>query len=255
MSSSIWTRSGASSRIGALAAEPWRVVEAQHRIGTRKLVDSDEEQHLLEAQLEAAKPPAADDGRLHYLLSTPFRYPPLPHGSRFGTRWDRGIWYGSDTLHTAFAEVAYYRLLFLEGTEADLDGLETELTAFRAPIATRRGLDVAKPWFDRWRAALVSKVSYADTQPFGAAMRAAGVEALRYASARDSDGGTNLALLTTRVFTAKKPRGLETWRLVSSRGMVEFSKRDYFERRHVRFARDAFLVGGALPDAALRAAP
>jgi hypothetical protein len=222
-------------------------VEAQHRISTRKLVDSDAEQRLLEELLETAKPPAADDGRLHYLLSTPFRYPPLRHGSRFGARWDRGIWYGAETIHAAFAEVAYYRLLFLEGTAADLDGLETDLSAFRAPVATRRGLDLTRPWFDQWRDSIASKTSYADSQPFGAALREAGVEVCRYVSARDPDRGTNLALLTPRVFTTRRPRGLETWRSVASRDAVEFSKRDYFERRHVRFSRETFLVDGALP--------
>ena len=251
MSSSIWTQSGASSKIRPFTAEPWRVVEAQHRIGTRKLVDSDAEQHLLEELLEAAKPPAADDGRLHYLLSTPFRYPPLPRGSRFGTRWDRGIWYGSDTIHSAFAEVGYYRLLFLDGTDADLDGIETDLSAFRAPIATRRGLDLSKPWFDGWRAPLASKVSYADTQPLGAAMRDAGVEAFRYTSARDQAGGTNIGLLTPRVFTTRRPRALETWRCVAGREAVEFSKRDYFERRTFRFSRGDFLVSGELPHPAV----
>jgi len=251
MSSSIWTQSGASSRIRPLAAEPWRIVEAQHRISTRKLVDSDAEQRLLEELLEAAKPAAADDGRLHYLLSTPFRYPPLKHGSRFGTRWDRGIWYGSDTIEAAFAEVAYYRLLFLEGTGADLDGLETDLSAFRAPVATKRGLDLTRPWFDPWRNAIASRTSYAETQPFGAAVREAGVEVCRYESARDPDRGANLALLTPRVFTARRPRALETWRSVAGRDAVEFSKRDYFERRHFRFSRETFLVDGALPHPAV----
>src|SRR5436305_1171893 len=82
---------------------------AQHRTATRKLVESDAEQHVLESLLEATKPPAPEVHRLHYLLSTPFRYPPLPRGSRFESRWAPGVWYGSDALPTALAEVAYYR--------------------------------------------------------------------------------------------------------------------------------------------------
>jgi hypothetical protein len=175
----------------------------------------------------------------------------LRHGSRFGTRWDRGIWYGSDAIHAAFAEVAYYRLLFLEGTEADLDGLETDLSAFRALVATKRALDLTRPWFDRWRGAIASKTSYAETQPFGGAMRDAAVEVCRYVSARDPEGTANLALLTPRVFTTRRPRALETWRSVASRDAVEFSKRDYFERRLFRFSRETFLVDGARPHPAL----
>src|SRR3954463_15070833 len=110
MSSSIWTRCAGDSEIRPLDVSPWRVVEAQHQLSTRKLVDSAEEQMLLEDLIERSKPPATAGTRLHYLLATPFRYPPLRHGSRFGSRFVRGIWYGSETRRTAFAEVAYYRL-------------------------------------------------------------------------------------------------------------------------------------------------
>src|SRR5207245_1032206 len=101
-------------------------VEAQHQVSTRKLVDTLEEQALLEELIDRAKPPDSTRGRLHYLLSTPFRYPPLRHGSRFATRQERSLWYGSETRRTAFAEVAYYRLVFLEGTRADLGAVSTQ---------------------------------------------------------------------------------------------------------------------------------
>jgi hypothetical protein len=251
MSSSIWTRSGGSSRIRPLAAEPWRVVEAQHLVSTRKLVDSDREQEVLEELLERAKPPVADLSGLHYLLFTPFRYPPLPHGSRFGSRWEPGIWYGSDVLQTAFAEVAYYRFVFLEGTDADLGAVEADLSAFRAPIATARAVDLSRAPFDAWRGRLASKTSYAATQPLGAAMREAGVEATRYLSARDASGGTNIAVFSPTAFAARRPRALQTWRSVTTRIRVEFSKRDYFERRSYEFARDVFLVDGVVPRPAI----
>ncbi|MGE5243964.1 MAG: RES family NAD+ phosphorylase [Betaproteobacteria bacterium] len=229
------------------------MIEAQHLIATRKLVDSDREQEILEDLLESAKPPVAEGAGLHYLLFTAFRYPPLPHGSRFGSRWEPGIWYGSDALQTAFAEVAYYRFLFLEGTDADLDAIETDLSAFRAAVATARGVDLTAAPFEAWRRQLASKTSYAATQPLGAAMREAGVEACRYASARDAEGGTNTALFSPRAFAARRPRALQTWHSVTTRASVEFSKRDYFERRHYRFARNAFLVGGVLPHPAIEA--
>lgn len=248
MSSSIWTQSAGSSRIRRLSAEPWRVVEAQHRTSTRKLVGSDREQMLLEDRLEAAKPPVGeDDARLHYLLFTPFRYPPLAHGSRFGSRWEPGIWYGAEALRSAFAEVAYYRLLFLDGTEADLGTLETELTAFDVPIVTNRGIDLASAAFERWRSELASKTSYASTQPLGVAMRDAGVEACRYHSARDAEGGLNVAVFSSRAFAVKRPRSLQSWYSAANREAVEFSKQDYFEQQRYRFLRAAFLVDGELP--------
>ena len=138
MSSSIWTRCAGSSELRTLHLSPWRVVEAQHQISTRKLVDSTEEHELLEELIDRVKPADLTGSRLHYLLFTPFRYPPLPHGSRFGGRRERGIWYGSMDRPTAFAEVAYYRLLFLEGSRASLGTVETALTAFTARLRTPR---------------------------------------------------------------------------------------------------------------------
>jgi hypothetical protein len=227
------------------------VVEAQHQISTRKLVGSDEEQAVLEELLERLKPPIPEGERLHYLLFTPFRYPPLVHGSRFGTRLERGIWYGSERTRTAVAEVAYYRLLFLEGTAADLGALETDLTAFRVRVRTDRGVDLTRPPFDRWRGKLASKTSYAATQPLGAAMREAGIEAFRAPSARDVEGGVNVGIFTPRAFAARKPRALEAWRSVADRRAVELVKRDYFGRETVRFPREDFLVRGELPHPAV----
>jgi hypothetical protein len=252
MSSSIWTRCAGSSELRPFVGEPWRVVEAQHQVSTRKLVDSDEEQTVLEEVLEAHKPPSVRDGaRLHYLLSTPFRYPPLRHGSRFASRHERGIWYGSEEIRTAFAEVAYYRILFLEGTTADLGLLETDLSAFRARVKTSAGVDLAARPFDRWRSQLTSKTSYAATQPLGTAMREAGVEAFRYLSARDASGGVNVGVFTPRAFAVRRPRGFETWHCVATLRLVELWKRDYFERIVCRFPREEFLVEDELPHPAL----
>lgn len=246
MSSTIWTQSAGSSEIRPLAVDAWRVVEAQHLIATRKLVDSDAEQAVLEELLEAQKPPAPDT-QLHYLLFTPFRYPPLARGSRFGGRWERGLWYGAEELRSAFAEVAYYRLLFLEGTHADLGLVEADLTAFRAPVKTKRGIDLARAPFDRWRDALASPTSYAATQPLGTAMRDSGVEAFRYRSARDVEGGVNIGVFSPRAFGARRPRDLQTWHAMATRALVEISRRDYFVREGHRFPREQFLVRGSLP--------
>jgi hypothetical protein len=222
-------------------------VEAQHQVSTRKLVDSAEEQILLEELIDRVKPPDTTRGRLHYLLSTPFRYPPLPHGSRFGARHERGIWYGSETRRTMFAEVAYYRLVFLDGTRADLGPVTTQLTAFSVRVHSLRGIDLVAPPFDAHHRAISSPSRYTATQALGAAMRAGGVELVRYPSARDAEGGVNIAAFMPTVFGAARPRGLETWHCTATRERVELAKRDYFGRETYAFARDRFLVGGALP--------
>ena len=247
MSSSIWTLCAGDSELRPLRLSPWRVVEAQHQVSTRKLVDSTEEQILLEEMIDSVKPPDITKGRIHYLLFTPFRYPPLPHGSRFGGRHERGIWYGSVELRGAFAEVAYYRLLFLEASRGDIGTVTTALTAFTATMRTLRGVDLTKAPFDKYRSRIASPVRYDATQPLGADMRAAGVEAFRYPSARDSEGGINIAAFVPSVFGKAKPKLLETWHCAASRERVDLTQGDYFVRRRFMFLRAQFLVRGALP--------
>jgi hypothetical protein len=226
------------------------VVEAQHQVSTRKLVDSAEEQALLEDLIEGVKPPDATGGRLHYLLFTPFRYPPLRHGSRFGPRTERGIWYGSEERRTAFTEVAYYRLLFLEGTAATLGAVSTQLTAFTVRMRTLRGVDLVSPPFDAHRKAIASPTKYTASQALGSAMREAGVELFRAPSARDPEG-VNVGALTPAVFGAAKPHGFETWHCTAERERVELTRGDFSKRETHAFARAQFLVGGKLPSPAL----
>ena len=147
MSPSIWTRCAGPSEARRLSGRFRRVVEAQFRNSTRKLVDSDEEQRVLEELLDARAKlpvPAGFEG-LHYLLYTPFRHPPLRNGSRFGTRLERGILYAARELPAAFAEVAYYRMVFLEGSSAALAPVQVELTAFSFRIAAQSSRSASPP--------------------------------------------------------------------------------------------------------------
>jgi len=240
MSRGIWERCGGKATSRRISGKAWRVVEGQHVVSTRKLVDSRDEQEILETLIEERKPPLADAPEfegLHYLLSTPFRYPPLRHGSRFGTRNEPSLWYGSTRVRTALAETAYYRLLFLEGTAADLGPLVLELTAFRAPYRTSRGVDLCRAPFDVHHAVLAAPDHYEQTQRLGAAMRGAGVEAFRYPSARDAAGGVNVGLFTPRAFASKRPESPEGWSAVLTRDAVEFVKKDFIERRVLHFPR------------------
>jgi hypothetical protein len=246
-SSNIWIQCAGASRISPLQVDACRVVESQHQISTRKLVDSDAEQQLLEQLIDAAKPPERVPRGLHYLLFTPFRYPPLRFGSRFGARHERGIWYGAEHLRTAFAEVSYYRLLFLEGTSADLGLLETELTSFIASVKTAHGIDLSSDPFVAYAEDLRSPSDYRATQQLGTAMREAGVEAFRYLSARDADAGVAIGVISPAAFGRRQPKSLETWHCVATRDGVEFVRRDYFARASWSFARGQFLVAGALP--------
>ncbi len=110
-----------------------RMVESQEQVATSRLVGTLERQALLEDMLEATKPPMhTQTGNLHYLLATPFRYPPLRHGSRFGARNQPSLFYGSRGLSALLAEAAYYRFVFWQGMRRAPDAaLRTQHTVFR----------------------------------------------------------------------------------------------------------------------------
>lgn len=250
MSQSIWTRCAGSSRVRRLEDRAWRAVEAQHVVSTAKLTDSPEEQAALERMIDAVKPPlvpAQEFARHHFLLTTSFRYPPLRHGTRFSTRFERALWYGSQQIRTVCAEVAYYRLLFLEGTSADLGRLEVDLSLFRVSIRTRRGIDLTRAPFRAHESKISSPSSYAESQRLGLEMRKAGVEAFRYRSARDAEGGVNLALFTPSAFATRRPSAPHTWHATATKERVDFVRKDGLERSTFAFARREFEVRGSLP--------
>ncbi len=256
MSASIWTQCGATSNLRALRAKPWRVVEAQHVVSTLKLVSSLEEQRILEELIERQKPSLPKPlqrPRLHYLLFTPFRYPPLPHGSRFGTREEPGIWYGADSLRGVFAEKAYYRFLFLAGTSADLTPITVEQTAFTANVDTHRGVDLTLSPFDRYEARISSKTRYRASQLLGREMRHDGVEVFRYRSARDVERGTNVGVFTPKAFAQSKPNPFQTWICLADSKRIEFAQKNASERSRLSFSfsRSEFEVDGSLPSPAV----
>lgn len=234
-----------------LSAKPWRIVEGQHVVSTRRLVDSAEEQALLEEMIDSAKPkmPAGPEFKgLHYLLFTPFRHPPLRYGSRFGTRAERGIWYGSERPETALAECAYYRFVFLAGTRAVMPRMLLEMSLFQAEVRTRRGIDLSRPPFAAHERALRSKTSYETTQRLGSEMRAAGIEAFRYRSARDPLKGTNIGVFTPRAFARKDPREPQVWLADVTAERVEFTRKNVVKSsENYLFERRQFLVGKRLP--------
>jgi RES domain-containing protein len=249
MSQSIWTRCAGPSEARRLTGRFRRVVEAQFRNSTRKLVDSDDEQRVLEELLDARAKlpvPAGFEG-LHYLLYTPFRHPPLRNGSRFGTRRERGILYGARELPAAFAEVAYYRLVFLEGSSAALAPVQVELTAFSFRIAAQRGIDLSQGPFREFEHRISSPVSYLESQRLGAEMRASGVQACLYVSARARGRHLNLAVFDN-VFRPPRPLDEERWACTASRERVDFRTQRLVGRDESHaFERACFLVGGKLP--------
>ncbi|MGB8818043.1 MAG: RES family NAD+ phosphorylase, partial [Rhizobiaceae bacterium] len=196
------------------SGDVWRLVEAQHRVSTLKLVDSLDEQMLLEAMLDETKPALPPEcAGLDYLLAAPFRYAPYPYGSRFRRAGKTdGVFYASEKVETAVAELAFYRLLFFaESPATPFPDQPTDFSAFSVSIKTASALDLSKPENDN--PALRSLTDYAPCQALADRARAAGLEAIRAISVRDPAKGYNLVVLTPRAFASKKPKSWATWRI------------------------------------------
>lgn len=246
----IWQACQGEREIKPLQCRAWRVVESQEVIATLTLVDTLAEQDLLEQLLDATKP-ARPQAERHYLLTTPFRYPPLKHGSRFGQRHESSLFYAATAVTTALAETAYYRLVFLDGmTQPFASALNTEHTAFYVNVLCQRGILLQSAPFDTFRALLTSPVDYAITQQLGSAMRECGVEGFQYRSARDAHQGINVALFVPEVIRSTAPQSATLWLCQSDHSSVSFRSVD--EREPLQhFARAQFLVDGHLPVSAL----
>lgn len=225
MSSNTWTPTAVASSAAPARIDLWRAVEAQHQVSTMALVETLAEQELLESLLDASKPalPAEAKG-LHYLLFTPFRYPPPARGSRFRSVLDPGVFYGAETIRTACAELGYWRWRFLCDSPA-LEAIDPQMqTVFRAAVAGPT-LDLRAPPFDGDRAQWVS-ASYDATQRLATSAREAGIAIIRYESVRDPERGGCGAVLSARAFAEKQPLAREHWWLAVSRERVVW-KRDH----------------------------
>lgn len=230
-----------------LKGQLFRVVESQEQIATSQLVDDFDEQAILENLLEQTKPLAPKAAaKLSYLLYTPFRYPPLKYGSRFGQRYQPSLFYGSRSLPTALAETAYYRLYFWFGMEIPPKSghLTTQHTAFSADIFTSKGLHLHQSPFVQHRQQLTDKSSYRHTQPLGTAMREQGIKAFEFISARDDEGGINIALFYPQVLKSQKPTSMNAVLCATSEAGVEFM--DENKQVH-QFATEYFEEDGRFP--------
>jgi hypothetical protein len=212
----MWTPPELASEAAPWESGVWRVVESQSQFCTMKIVDTSDEQDLLESELDGSKRTVPASCRhLNYLLSTPFRYAPYPHGSRFRRRRQReGCFYASDGVATAVVEAAFYQLLFF----LDAPGMKRPAnpqprTAIHVPVATAKALDLTQPPLNADGARWEHPTDYRACQELADNARVAGVEALRYRSVRDPAQGMNVALLSPAAFRGTAPDRSQTWRL------------------------------------------
>ncbi|NJD86452.1 MAG: RES domain-containing protein [Betaproteobacteria bacterium] len=215
-----------ASSARTFSLKPWRAVEAQHRVATMPLVDSLEEQLVLEKLLEESKPPLPKEAEgLHWLLFTPFRYPPPSGGSRFRGEHDAGVFYAADSLETACAELGYWRWRHLRESPA-MDHIPTRAqTVFQVAVRAR-GIDLRTEPFLRSRAKWTSPGDYSATQKLGREARKAGLGLIRYESVRDPGHRGCVAVMTPAAFARKEPIATQTWHLSVFRERVVWRRDD-----------------------------
>lgn len=242
-----WRRVTARAQASVLMGTLLRFVENQAQKVTLELTDDLAEHDLLEEMLERSKPQPADARaltRFDYLLRTPWRYPPLPWGSRFGRRFEPSLFYGALSVNALFAEAAYYRLLFLEGMERAFDGrVISQFTVFGARYRTDHGMDLARAPFARHESVLRHRSRYRPCQELGSVLREKSIEAIAYLSARASGREMNVALFRPTALRSRRHRN-------PRHGLCELlPERVTFrlgsELHH--YPRDAFLDEGVLP--------
>jgi len=251
----IWNESNSKELIQEIHHNIWRIIEDQSRSTTRKLVDTFEEHEVLENLIEQSKPTLKiyDDqqyfDRLHYLLWTPFRYPPLQWGSRFGSKLERSLLYASFDEMTALSEVAFYRLSFLNASDGNIGRKSTLYTSFVINVKSDKFIDLCLNPFEKHADKISSKTDYKASQKLGKDMREAGIECFKYRSARSPHGGCNIGVFTPKCL--KNNNHLEkTFKNIGcfyTKDLVEFTYHHKTDHPVVKFDLETFLVDGKLP--------
>ncbi|MFN6134398.1 MAG: RES family NAD+ phosphorylase [Synechococcaceae cyanobacterium] len=228
-----------------------RLVQQQGINSLDPLVDNLEQLARLEALLETSKPlPQATGAAIpsHPLLITPFRYPPLRHGSRFGSRQSRGMFYGSRSRNGCLVEGAFDALLFWEGLiDPPPAPIRRRQTLFSVLLNASRGQQQQAHADQAVQATLRDPIAYGPTQQLGAWMRDHGIEAFEYPSARSSEALVQVGVLTPAVFQSTPFDHVEITAELSA-DAISFLCHD--DGQLHPFRRDLFLVDGQLPRAA-----
>ena len=242
-----WRRVSGRAKTGPLMGTLRRIVENQEQKVTLSLTDSLAEHDILESLLEDSKPVSIAHPRLEkldYLLRSPWRYPPLPWGSRFGRRFEPSLFYGALSKAALFAEAAYYRLVFLEGMKKPFkDRVISQFTVFEAMYRTTDGLDLSVAPFAKYENVLRHKSNYQPCQALGSVLRERGIQAIVYRSARATDSESNIALFSPSALRSRKHKNARHGLCETLPDEVTFRLGD----EQYEFPRVVFLDDGVLP--------
>ena len=113
----IWAAVGAQAQPRPLTGEILRLVESQEQVATNRLVSHARRAGpaRVDARSRASPRCPRAAARLDYLLATPFRYPPLPYGSRFGGRHEPSLFYAARARHHRARRIRVLPLRVLAG--------------------------------------------------------------------------------------------------------------------------------------------
>lgn len=159
--------------------------------------------------MEESKPPV-DKGK-HYLIFTPFRYPPLQYGSRFGRIYEPSLWYGSLELKTAF----------------------------KAYLSTNKGIDLTTAPFNEYTEKISNKSTYEYSQPLGTSMREENIEAFIFNSARTKEKANNIVTYTSEVFKKKNDQYIDNqqnWICFATKKLIEFTRLEILKKDRLSFS-------------------
>lgn len=220
MTATAWSTSWFDSGVLQKTMLAWRGVEAQHVVSTMRLVDTADEQLMLEQLLEVSKPPMpAMKVPKHYLLATPFRYRPQ-HASRFRRARTLGLWYGAKTIYAACAEVAYWRYRFIMDSAPLLHtDLLTEHTFFQAKVEGRAIDLTSAPWVAATEA-WTHGSDYTATQAVADAARDKGVQWICYESVRAPTAPCAAVLDVEALEMVDQGKTQQTWHCKATRASV-----------------------------------
>ncbi len=221
-----WDQAWFDGTVAPRRMTAWRGVEAQHVVSTMRLVDTPDEQDLLEQLLEGSKPamPSTASPK-HYLLATPFRYSP-PYASRFRQPNAKGQWYGAESVFAACAEVAYWRHRFMLDSAGLLSKeVLTEHTLFQGDIDGTAIDLMAEPWVQA-RSGWTDGTDYSATHAVAFIAQEKGVQWLSYESVRAPGQRCAVVFDPDCLFTPQPTleATMQRWYCKASRSAVMFTR-------------------------------
>ena len=223
----------------------YRIVESQEKVATMNLVDTLDEQLVLESLLDQSKPVSSYGKPRHYLIYTPFRYPPLPHGSRFGSRFEPAIFYAGATLKSALCEAAFYSFYFMSRSKSPFNGvIMNHKTSFAVKVKDQYHIDLTTIKDEAMQARLTSKTDYQYTQSVGRAMRNSDALSFSYRSAR-CEQQVNVGIFDINAIVSD-PFDTQHWQTKQSAEKIVFYC-PMEPTQSLEFKRQDYLVGTEIP--------